>query len=273
MCVSVTASLFAATLAAHSLTVATSPPDTTAPRSLSRLATRLDGSSLGVQAPVGSNSPISPRPGTAAKPPYPGATTVDRILENIRAGLVGWGSDRRIPLDLHRDRSKIVVSRFFEVEGDTRDDNYYWVDLDRQDGAPLLTAMVFRESGMLFGLSHVFPDGKRHYRLPVLEEVQKRLAETYGSAHAKYYFTLGTSFGVVMYEMPMIAAQTPRGRVIVTWDCNVFEELGFEKDPPGLTPQSKADLRTRQFKEGPLIERDGGVLKFKRVGTVDVERR
>jgi hypothetical protein len=276
MCVSVAASslAIAATLAAQSLTLAASRPTAATSLSPSGTAVRPGSSSLGVQVPVGSNNPSPARPGIAAKPPYPGATDVGQILANIQAGIVAWRLQRQIPLDLRRDRAKITVRAFFEVEGDTKEEYYYWVDVDKLDGTPVLTAQVDRESGYLMGLLSTFANGKRKTGRPDLEAVKKQLSLMFGATDARYYCTLGANFGVVNPLMPAIAARTPKGRVYVDWFLSVWEETGFDKDPPGITEEAKVALRQRQRQEGPNIIHGDGVERLRKVARLqEVDRR
>lgn len=223
-------------------------------------------------------TPKTTRPRKRLPPPFPGATKLDQILENVRIALIAQGKDDTPGLEILRHFSKIKVSRFFEVERDS-DENYYWVELDRPDDVPLLTVLVGRTSGLLVAdaLDYLVK-GRRPRRVPDLDEVEEPLRVQYGATRPRYFLEFKQNLGTTDFFLPMISADTPKGRLLVTGAMEVFEETGFRKDPPGLSKDAKAELRARQYKEARVIDErtvnaNDGAYSFRHLGKLDIPRR
>lgn len=114
-------------------------------------------------------------------------------------------------------------------------------------------------------------EGRRH-TIPVLDSVSARLSERYRAVNARYFLTV-SNLGRADPIQPLIVADTPNGRVIVNSDLEVFEEVGFERDPPGLSESAMVERRSNQSKTGSYLVKKDGVVRFRRAGTINAERR
>jgi hypothetical protein len=238
----------------------------------SSLAVGLDASLQQPESP-GAQKPQPAAPGSEAragtrKPPFPGTRNPHEILANLRFAMMETQMYKRPGLEALLDLDAIRGRRVVEVQSEDPGGDYFIVDVDTKAGAPLVTVLMRKASGLWMSLLD-YQEG-RTYRLPVLASVSAGLKERFGAGNARYFFT-PSNLGRVDPYHPLIVADTPKGRVLVNCDLEVFVESEFEKDPPGLTRSALAQHRTEKMKDGAFMFKENGMIKFVRAGNLTAE--
>ena len=219
------------------------------------------------QAPQAPPSPGS-RAG-ARRPPFPGTRNPHEILANLRFAIMETEMYKRRPgLETLLDLEAIKARRVVEVQSEDAGGDYFIVDVDTKEGAPLVTVLMRKASGLWMSLLD-YREG-RTYRLPVLASVSARLKERFGAANARYFFTPSNLGNVDPYH-PLILGETAKGRVLVNCDLEVFLEGEFEEDPPGLTRSAIARHRWERMQNETFVFKDNGMIKFVRAGKIEAE--
>jgi hypothetical protein len=70
-------------------------------------------------------------------------------------------------------------------------------------------------------------------------------------------------------DLPFVAARSPKGTIIVTTDLKVFEEVGFEVDPPGSSPVARQQRILQSVGGRRFVQTDDAVMWFQEVGRLD----
>jgi hypothetical protein len=203
--------------------------------------------------------------------PFPGTSDPKELLANIqysvwKSKLYGSG------LEAVFDPNAVTLAQIVAVECPQTGD-YFIVDLEATGEQPLARMIVKKETGFwaAAGWWRVRPEPDLRARL---DRVALELKQRYRAGRAWYFSPGFNNLSVGLDFNPLIAADTPDGRIMVTPEQRVFQESGFEPDPPGLSAEERQQLRQRQVNAKPVyfIATDDGFLRFRNIGVLDVKR-
>jgi|RhiMethySRZTD1v2_1073278.scaffolds.fasta_scaffold03035_7 hypothetical protein len=158
------------------------------------------------------------------RPPFPNGRLPQEILANISYGIKQMRMDEAPGLGALG--GPLVAGRILDVKSDVVDD-YYVVELVATNGQPLADVAIGK-NGVVMSVWQYQPGAPRPLA-PDLDDVKVRLTRRFGSADARYYHTMTNievSGGSVY--VPLVAADTPRGRVYVNSSLDMFVEESFK---------------------------------------------
>ena len=162
-----------------------------------------------------------PRRDVSRKPPFPGANSEQEILANIRYGVRASRLDAVSGYEALVQKGALAVRRILSVESDVTGD-YHVVEFDTLSGEPFANVIVGKDGWLrLIGDAR----GGRPASAPNLDDVVRRLTRRFGPTRAKYYYAYNNVQGHASNEsVPLIQAETPRGRILVDFELNMYTE-------------------------------------------------
>jgi hypothetical protein len=190
----------------------------------------------------------SPNP-KVRRPPFPNGRLPEEILANLSYGI------KQMRLDEAPGREalggSLVAGRILDVTSDIMAD-YYVVELVAAGGGPLADVAIGKD-GFVLSVWNYQPGAPRRLA-PDLDDVKSKLTRRFGSAEAKYYHTT-TNIEIAggSVYVPLIAADTPRGRVFVNSNLDLYVEETFK-------PFTRPDANKEEFQE---FREANGVEQFR----------
>jgi len=158
------------------------------------------------------------------RPPFPNGRLPQEILANIAFGIKEMRMDEAPGLDALG--GPLAAGRILDVKSDVVDD-YYVVELVATNGQPLADVAIGK-NGRVMSVWHYQPGAPRRLA-PDLDQVKEKLTRRFGSAEARYYHTMTNievSGGSVY--VPLVMADTPRGRIYVNSNLEMYIEDSFK---------------------------------------------
>ena len=201
-------------------------------------------------------SPSAPR-----RPPFPNGRLPHEILANISSGIKDMRMDEAPGLDALG--GPLVAGRILEVTSDVVAD-YYVVELVATNGQPLADVAISTDGRVMSVWP--FQPGAPRPLAPDLNDVKTKLARRFGSAEARYYHTMtniAVSGGSVY--VPLVAADTPRGRIYVNSDLDMYVEDSFTR----YTRSKEQEFEElRKAKPEHFRATKTGIGKLRKLGTL-----
>lgn len=169
---------------------------------------------------------------TSDGPPFPWTDEPGQVLANLQHAIRAMGLDRDSPRYGATLRSP-RVRRLLDVRADRRDD-YYVIELEDGAGSLVAIAAIYKD-GTLMGVGPLEGAEEPVCRAPDLAAVSRLLSERYAAEDSHYFHTMPTSLRCASEPFwPLIAANSPAGRLYVDTRLNVYREAGDV--PPKRTP-------------------------------------
>jgi hypothetical protein len=166
-------------------------------------------------------APVPMQRTLADAPPFPGTNDPGEILANIQHAIrqIGLNKDSAShEAMLHAPR----LRRLLDVTSERWDD-YYVVELADPAGK-LIGIVGMRKNGKLY--TSWGAEGTTPFRsVPDLPPVSRALSARFNASRSYYYHPMPTNIPAASNPLlPLIAADTPGGRVLVDTDFNVYRE-------------------------------------------------
>ena len=193
------------------------------------------------------------------RPPFPNGRLPQEILANISYGIKEMRMDQAPGLDALG--GPLAAGRILDVTSDVVDD-YYVVELVATNGQPLADVAVAK-NGKVMSVWHYQPGAPRRLA-PDLDDVKEKLTRRFGSASARYYHTatnIEVSGGSVY--VPLVMADTPRGRIYVNSDLDMYTEDSFK---PFTRPMAQEYEEFNRTKPAQFRATKKGVGTLRKLG-------
>ncbi len=202
-------------------------------------------------------------------PPFPGTSKPDEILANIQFSLwstrtYGEGFEALF------EPGAVTVERLLEVQ-DPRGGDYLLLEVRRKNSNQVWTFGFRKQTGLMaFCAGCIVPgDSSVVTGIPRIEAVSDQLERRFGAHDAHYFAPPFTNLGYLANcDNPLITARSAKGTIVVNRELVVFEEAGFELDPPELSPEARQQRRAQQLNGRYFIAADDAVMWFEKVGTL-----
>lgn len=206
--------------------------------------------------------------------PFPGTKKVDEILANVRAVIIRRGLYRQRGLQRLLDTKSVVVSRLIEVDTSPELKPYYLIYVDTLAGSAIAIVGLEIQTGEFVVLANHVDEPERPKLVPELSSVASALAARYGGPVSARYFWGPNDFQG-SYFVPLVIAETPRGRVVVDRHLDTFEERGVEDEPAGLAGNQKKEWLTRLRHDGQwgVVRNGKRAYQYALAGKISAERK
>lgn len=199
-------------------------------------------------------APRQMSPEVARRPPYPRATSSDKILANILFAARQMKLPEQFGSELYAEDDALVVARILDVKSEVTED-YYVVELDDKAGNPYSDVLISK-TGWLKSIADVRMG--RQASVPDIHEVAARLrAKFKGPITVEYYYAGGNVQGPSGSEyIPLIKAETSDGTILVDMNLEMYRENLLEKFGASREAETM-DLGRKRRGQLFLVKRDG----------------
>jgi hypothetical protein len=159
---------------------------------------------------------------------------------------------------------EFVIARVLNVESDWSDP-YYLVEILGPDGQPLVNVVL-----SLKGLIRTVGDMRTGHpvSIPDLSSVEPDLGRRFAATRLRYFYGLGNANGASSVFLPVIAADSPSGTLIVNFKGEVFEYLSF---PSSETAEQRLEY-VKSHRDALWLEHKQGIVLLHKLGDITLTK-
>jgi hypothetical protein len=191
--------------------------------------------------------------------PFPGSHRQDEIIANLIWSLQRHRGMDDVLLAALRANS-VTIHRCLMVQTETAAEDYYLLEIDRQNGTPLNDVLI-GINGVVTSVSRL--DQQRLRKRLDLEGVREELERRFDARNIHYYGSFNNLQGSGDQYEPLLKADSPRGTILIALDRDVYLQGQLE---PIAGSGFEATANPYVRRKGRLLYTREGAVELTRIG-------